>query len=139
MDPVSSTMLEELLSLVSALRTNKLTKILLSAVMAVLYHGCLRISEVAKSGLADHALRDAQVTFDLNSPSRAPKGVGITLLSFKHSKSSQTIKIKPKGAGRHCPVHLLWKWNQVKPSSQYFICDNNGSPITRASIMGHLR
>ena len=139
LNPITLPMLAELIGLSRNLPTTRYIKHLIASVMSLMYHGCLRISEIASSGSADHMLRSDQVQFSFRIPNLKPSSVTITLLSFKHSKAPQKIQILPATDVTFCPVALLWKFNCLKPNSTYFFCDEMGSPITRNFFVSWLR
>jgi len=141
LQPITYVMLKELLGLLESLPLSRFTKILYAAVLSVMYHACLRISEVAQSGHANHALRYDQVAFKVRPPRVLPAALTMTLLSFKHSKGPQTIQLKPITDEASCPVGLMYRYHRLRPSGSTtsFFCDEAGRPITRTSVMTVLR
>ena len=141
LQPISKQMLSELLRLVKTLQCTEYEKSLLQAIMAVMYHGCLRVSEVARSGYADHALLASQVRLMFNFPRPQPSAVLFKLLSFKHSNHPQKILIKAlEKQPSTCPVKLLWHYHSLKPTgSHYFFCDAEGNGINRDFLHKYLR
>jgi len=139
LDPISFWMLQELVHLVDYLHITVYHKALIRAIMSLMYHGCLRISEIGHSGSSRHALRDDKVAFHICPPRSYPRKISITLLSFKHSKAPQAIDISPIADRAVCPVVLLWEYCRIRPPSVTFFCDSNGRPVTRTFVMAQLR
>lgn len=139
LQPISFSMLRELESLVPSLHTDYYTKTLLRALMSLMYHACLRISEVTVSPTADHAIKAEDLVFMGKPPLLLPQFVSITLQSFKHSKESQTIRVSSSPQKDVCPVTLLGEYYALRPSSRYVFCHPSGAPLTRTFIMGWLR
>lgn len=139
LQPVSSTMLKELINLVPCLKTDNYTKILLRSVMSLLYHACLRVSEITVSPNADHAIKQEDFNFHLRPPSREPDAISMTLKTFKHSRSTQTIECKKGKIPAMCPVKLLAKYFSVRPKSRYLLCDKSGQALSRSWVAHWLR
>lgn len=135
LQPVTLTMLSELIQLVSSLGVSHFTGALLKAVFSLLYHGCLRISEVAVSGRADHVLRQHQVKFQYSFPTGHPRSITLHFTSFKHSKTSAKVQILASHNSCICPVQLLSHFLSIKPPSPYLFCGADGLPITRGFIV----
>ena len=134
MQPVTKNMLREIVGILPSLGTSLFTKKLLKAVFTLLYHGCLRISELAKSGKADHALRSRHAKISYSFPTGKPMDLTINLKSFKHSKSAAKIKILATTDKTTCPVNSLLEFQQLKPTSPYLLCQKNGQPLTRLMV-----
>ena len=140
LQPITINMLTELIILVESLSVSEFEKMLLKAIMSVMYHACLRISEVGRSGKANHALASRNVSFITKPPSLHPRKMRITLTSFKHSKGPQTLEINGAKDKRVCPVRLLYLFKSMKNhSSRTFFCHEGGQPITRTYMMSRLR
>lgn len=134
LQPISYNRLLELENLVFQLYTDVYTKTMLRALMSLLYHACLRVSEVTVSTTADHAIKTADLVFMGKPPVRTPDAVTVTLQSFKHSRSSQTIQVYRSLNKAICPVLLLHDYYQLRPTSRYVFCHPSGSPLTRQFI-----
>lgn len=139
LQPITFIMLKELIALVDNLRTSRMEKSLLKAVMSLMYHACLRISEIGKSNSAKHAIRSKNVRFSTRPPSAYPNKLTITLTSFKHSKGSKTLEIRAIKDHRICPVRLLQEYVDAKKPSVTLFCNNQGKPITRSYVMTRLQ
>ena len=135
LQPITVQRLTELIGLVETLRTTSYIKKLLKAVFSLLYHGCLRISELAKSGRADHALRHHQAKYQFSFPRGKPTSVTLHLNSFKHSKEPVKIKIMSSSDPMICPVQLLDNFQNIRPHSTYLFCEQNGNPISRSFVV----
>jgi site-specific recombinase XerD len=136
LQPINHRMLSELLQLLDGLPRRAVpdyTRLLIKTVMSTLYFGCLRVSEVAISGLANHAIHWDKVTFQTSPPRAYPSSVTFTLLSFKHSKQPQSIRIQATNQPT-CPVRLLWDYHTMRPKSPYLFCDDRGNPISRKLV-----
>lgn len=139
LQPITFHMLKELVHRVDDLRVSAYIQTLIRAIMSLMYHACLRISEVGHSGKADHALRSSQVSFSHKPPSLYPHKITLTLTTFKHSKAPQTIQVRQIKDSRVCPVRLLWEYSKTKRAGITFFCDENGVPVTRSFVMSVLR
>ena len=139
LDPITAPMLLELIHLVDTLSTTSYNKALLRALMSLLYHGCLRISEVAHSGTTRHALKEDQVTFAVKTPRRVPDKLIIVMTSFKHSKATQTLEIRPSLTKAICPIRLLREYQALKPASTHLFCDKQGVLISRQFVIDWLQ
>ena len=136
---VTKTMLEELIGLVSKLNIDNFSKILLRAVLSLLYHGCLRISEVTVSPTTDHAIKQTDLTFLVKPPSITPQALSITLQTFKHSRSSQTIQVSKSSSPSICPVTLLAQYYRVRGRNKRVFCLQSGDPLTRQQVTAWLK
>ncbi len=81
--------------------------IMLTAMMSLLYWGCLRVGELATSVHADHVLDLDQVVILRHSAKDAPHALLLNFKSFKHSRGrtpSIILKMQPHywGGGFCC-------------------------------------
>ena len=139
LQPVTKTMLEELISLVPKLQIDNFSKSLLRAVLSLLYHACLRISEVTVSPTTDHAIKETDLTFLVKPPRITPHALSVTLQTFKHSRSSQTIQVSESSNSSICPVTLLAQYYKVRGQNMRVFCLRSGEPLTRQKVTTWLK
>lgn len=99
----------------------------------IMYHACLRISEVTVSKTNNHTLTYQQSKLKNNT-------LQITLNSYKHSRQRHNQIRIPQTKGKHCPVMAFNKFIRVRgkePGPLFLDVNNKG--LTRSNVAAVLQ
>ena len=137
--PITDTLLSAILAKVPLYASDRREAALLSALFALMYHGCLRVSEVASTdGPTDHNLAARHVYITRTEP----RYLVIAFRSYKHSPPNPPpLHISPT-ACRDCPLELYRAYATYRPSQTNKLkafCFPDASPITRDYVLHSLR
>ena len=111
---------------------------MLKSMLLLLYHGCMRISEIVKSPKNNHALKLCNVR--VLSKNNKPQALSLTLDSFKHSTQPVSFKIRKNDNQQLCPVKTLIDYVSVRGyvPGPLFI-NKNGKPTNRQFLAVQLK
>ena len=134
--PVGHSLLHKILKACNIWILNKYDRCLLRAILLLMYHGCLRIGEVADSNTTDHALKIENVMFVIVDQETVCQ---FTLKSFKFSKHPITLRIRPCSNVKVCPVANILVFLRYRDRSpRVFFTFANQKPVTRRWVADKL-
>jgi len=113
LQPITKNVLQALLNNVPFTVTQDYDKALLSAMYSLMYHACLRIGEVAKSGHTQNTLTIRQV---LLGPSH--QTLTIQFLKYKHSQGKTPSLTFNALTEPYCPVALVRQYLTYRGMAQ---------------------
>ncbi len=132
--PITFPVLSAILQNITSFSNSPREKALLSALFSLMYHGLLRVSEVAKTeGPTDHTLQLSQLTL---TQAKQPELL-IQFASCKHSKSPPPPARIASSTAPECPVRLYTRYlihrGKFSPASKAF-CYPDSTPISREYV-----
>jgi len=133
--PITQPLLGEIVREVKASTMSTYDRRLYAAVYMMMYHGAMRVSEVAQGANSTHAISLDQIRISTNT-------IGVSFDTYKHSDSKgiqPVFMIDAEMAGV-CPVKTLKKYIKTrgKKPGPLFVYED-GHPITRGSIVKQLK
>jgi site-specific recombinase XerD len=139
--PITKSVLSSIHEAVAKVTYSTRERSMLSALFSLMYHGLLRVSEIAKTdGPTDHNLQFCQIT----QKSQIQPELYIQFQSYKHSdKQSLPPPIRiSSNQSKQCPVSLYN--NYLKHRGQFHhptkaFCHPNSTPLTRDYVAKKLR
>ena len=132
--PIGLDMLHECVDSLPKLEITPYERLLLSAVLYLGYHGCLRVGEMLVSTHDKNCVRfgDTGFTEDGNYL--------FTLHTFKHGKSPKNFVLYPAEDRNHCPVTALCRYYAHRPRTQGLVfVDVAGNSVDRKFLVTHLK
>lgn len=129
--PITLPLLQKLISDLPTTQDCAYQVALYSAMYSLAYFACLRVGELVNSNNKSNTLQLNQVTqLSCNGETTA---IRIYFLQYKHSGGEKPVlEIKVHGDGRYCPVKLLQKYLNLRPSSPGpLFLTSLGKPISR--------
>ena len=123
--PITKQILEGLIVALHPCSISRYEQLLYSALFSMMYHACLRASEVLLTENHQHILQLSQLEEQRN------KSYKLQFTSYKHATSDRSkLFIMPTG-DQACPVHHMSRYLQVRGKRQGPIFINKGAPVTR--------
>ena len=127
--PVTRSLLKKMVRQLKFVTHNEYDRWLFNAIFIIMYHACLRVSEVARSSTQEHTLSDKQIFIK-------KRRLVLNLKSYKHS-NQKTSKINlPAFNDRDiCPVRAYKKYLKLRTRSPGpFFLNENKHVINRNNI-----
>lgn len=137
--PLTYKILATLLPKIESVTKDTYEKILFKAVFTLAYTACMRVSEYAVSANDTHTLLAKNVKF-MPTTEGQRQTVKVTLETFKHSTSQETLYIVSQEGSIICPVKALKNYLKIRPEAQgpLFI-HRDKKPLTRNAVSHILR
>ena len=130
--PIGEEILHKVVSTIRTSASSGYDKYLWSSVFLVMYHACLRVSEVTSSKRCNHNLKLKNLCLQGDS-------LIITMRSFKHSKGKvHSIRIDANHAS-FCPVVAVRKYLKKRGGRKGpFFLNSRGRALTRKNVVQEL-
>ena len=128
--PITKQILQAILASVHPCTSTRYQQLMYSSMFTLMYHVCLRASEVILTESPQHILQISQLI-----PHHHNNSYELIFNTYKHSTTSSTnIHVMPTGT-TDCPVTTLSKYLQVRGSTTGPLYIHKGSPITRPQFI----
>ena len=130
---IRAKLLGEIVHVLPIILQDAYDQILFTCVFLLMYHACLRISEIANTAKCKHALLSHNIYEKKHS-------VRLKLLSFKHSGNPVSRMIIPATNDMLCPNKAVGAYRAVRGSIPgVFFIKKNDKPISRAQVVSVLK
>lgn len=134
--PLTKDLVHNLINVCRFYKACRYTKIMLKALMLLLYHCCLRIGEALTTGGAKHYLDVSDVQYHKHPPSFT-----IRMKSFKFSRREITLTLGESTDQSNCPVLALREFLTVRRGPKFgpLFTNKNGTHVTSHQFAAHLK
>ena len=134
--PIDRVLLHRLIDLLPLAIQAPYQRILLKALLLLMYHACMRVGEALVSNTADHTVKVDNVTI-INSQ---PPAVSMVLNSYKHSSSPKSFIIQSADSTDYCPVAALIEYLKVRPPQKGLLfLAANGASVKRHYLSTNIK